>query len=240
MKSKLIKKEMRIIIFLSALLAILLCVGCRENSWKRPARLNLSFSLAEESQQEDKITVEELRFRPIMIKLSAQHSSGEEVDFLRPAAENDFVTLSGNQSAYALSFDVPQGEYSRFALTLIIAPKAAQEAMEIKGRFDFGNPHWEDAQVAIFVDEEQEIDFDLVDAQTGKFEIKAGAGAEYNLQFNPIFWLHGINGQIMRQAARTFGGNGNRPQIRINRAENSSIYRLLLQDFGQGNLVKRQ
>ncbi len=228
---------MRIIILLS----VLLCVACRENSWKRPACLNLSFSLSAETSPRDKIAVEELRFRPVSVSILARHSTGEEVDFLRPAAEDDFITLSGNQSAYALSFDVPQGEYSRFLIKLTVAPKTGLDAMEIVGTYDFGNPNWEDARVNIFIDEEQTIEFDLLDAETGKFEIKASDGAAVELRCNLIFWLRNINGQIMRQAARSFGGNNdNRPQVRIDKQENENIYRLLLQDFGQANVVIRQ
>lgn len=225
---------MRIIIFLS----ILLSVACRENSWKRPARLNLSFSVSSEVPQRDRIEVTEICFRPVSVSLLATHSTGEEVSFLRLAAENDFVNLSANQSAYALSFDVPQGEYTRFLLRLTIAPKEGLEAMELRGTYDFGNPNWEDAQVNIFIDEEQTIEFDLLAGGAGEFEIKASEGAAVELRCNPIFWLRNINGQIMRQAVRSFGGsNGNEPQVRIGKEENASIYRLLLQDFGRANLV---
>lgn len=225
---------MRIIILLS----VLLCVACRESSWKRPACLNLSFSLSAETPPQGKIIVEEICFRPVGVSILATHSTGEEVSFLRPAAEDDFVILSGNQLAYALNFDVPQGEYTRFLVRLTIAPNEGLEAMELRGTYDFGNPHWEAAQVGIFVSEEQTIEFDLLDATTGRFEIKASDEAAVELRCNPIFWLRNINGQIMRQAARSFGGNnGNKPQVRIGREENANIYRLLLQDFGQANLV---
>jgi hypothetical protein len=224
----------------AGLMLALALFSCTKDELTRPVQTELVLEMTSpdnEEQEAGLLKVTGGRFMITEVGFDGYRENGENYFFSRQFPDSLPVTFSKSGAERIITFEMPQGVYSRIEIKMDVpsgkesnATGEAVDRSSLKGGVEvwgtYSNARKETIPFLFVYSSMDSYKFTAKDSR-GQEEVVVKDKAHYKarLQFNPLKWMELINPRML-QSAKTSLLDGV-PTIIISRTQNDHIYNLL-------------